>query len=85
MWAFPSPADLPPSLDVVQTASDDVHVDEDDDEDEDDWGESDMTLVCRECSNNFIFSKGEQIFYRQKGMSQYTDSLFCEPKCYASL
>lgn len=27
-----------------------------------------MTLKCRECSSDFVFTKGEQIFYREKGL-----------------
>ena len=69
MWAFASPSKLPADLDGVRDASDEVHVDEDDEEGEDDdWGEADMTLVCRECSSDFVFTKGEQIFYREKGV-----------------
>ena len=77
MWAFASTSKLPADLDVVHDASDEVHVDEDDEEGEDDnWGQADMTLKCRECSSDFVFTKGEQIFYREKG---------CTTQLYAPL
>ena len=28
----------------------------------------DKTLACRECSNEFVFTVGEQEFYQQKGL-----------------
>jgi NAD-dependent SIR2 family protein deacetylase len=28
---------------------------------------SDKTLTCKDCSNEFIFSEGEQEFYKEKG------------------
>ncbi|MEG0371525.1 MAG: zinc-ribbon domain-containing protein [Clostridium sp.] len=28
---------------------------------------SDKTLVCRDCGKDFIFTEGEQEFYREKG------------------
>ena len=67
MWAFVTPADLPSEYLVVQEASDAVHV-EDEDEEEEVWGQQDETLTCRECKQTFVFSKGEQIFYRQQGL-----------------
>lgn len=27
----------------------------------------DETLVCKECGNEFVFSAGEQAFYKEKG------------------
>lgn len=71
MWAFATPAKMPKEYHEVQEASDEVHV-EDEDEDSD-WGEEDAMLECRDCSSKFMFSKGEQIFYRQRG----TACLFC--------
>jgi len=29
---------------------------------------SDKTLVCRECSNEFLFTEGEQEFYQKRGL-----------------
>jgi len=29
---------------------------------------SDKTLMCRECNNGFLFTAGEQDFFRQKGL-----------------
>ena len=37
-------------------------------EEEEVWGQQDETLTCRECKQTFVFSKGEQIFYRQQGL-----------------
>ncbi|MCX7747940.1 MAG: zinc-ribbon domain-containing protein [Clostridia bacterium] len=28
---------------------------------------ADKTLVCKDCNNEFIFSEGEQAFYKEKG------------------
>ena len=28
---------------------------------------ADKTLVCKECGKDFIFSEGEQQFYKEKG------------------
>lgn len=28
---------------------------------------ADKTLTCKDCSNEFIFSEGEQAFYKEKG------------------
>lgn len=28
---------------------------------------ADKTLVCKDCGNEFIFSEGEQAFYKEKG------------------
>lgn len=28
---------------------------------------ADKTLVCKDCGNQFIFSEGEQAFYKEKG------------------
>ncbi|NLD50415.1 MAG: hypothetical protein GX660_25015 [Clostridiaceae bacterium] len=30
---------------------------------------SDKTLVCKDCSAQFIFTEGEQNFYKEKGFS----------------
>ena len=27
----------------------------------------DKTIVCKDCNNEFIFSEGEQAFYKEKG------------------
>lgn len=29
----------------------------------------DQTIVCSDCSSNFIFSAGEQEFFKEKGLS----------------
>lgn len=28
----------------------------------------DKTIICKDCSQEFIFSEGEQEFYREKGL-----------------
>ncbi len=28
----------------------------------------DKTLVCKDCNQEFIFTKGEQAFYKEKGL-----------------
>ncbi len=28
---------------------------------------ADKTLVCKDCSNDFVFTEGEQEFYKEKG------------------
>ena len=28
----------------------------------------DKTLVCKDCSKEFVFSEGEQEFYKEKGL-----------------
>lgn len=30
----------------------------------------DEMLVCRDCGNEFVFTKGEQLFFREKGFGQ---------------
>lgn len=30
---------------------------------------SDITLKCKDCGNDFIFTEGEQKFYEEKGFS----------------
>jgi ssDNA-binding Zn-finger/Zn-ribbon topoisomerase 1 len=37
----------------------------------------DKTLKCRDCGQDFIFTKGEQIFYAEKG---FPDPIRC-PQC----
>ena len=29
----------------------------------------DKTLVCKDCSNEFVFTEGEQEFYKEKGLA----------------
>ncbi len=29
----------------------------------------DKTLVCKDCSKEFVFTEGEQEFYKEKGLS----------------
>ncbi len=31
---------------------------------------SDKRLVCRDCGSEFVFSKGEQLFFREKGFEK---------------
>jgi len=31
---------------------------------------SDKMLVCRDCGSEFVFSKGEQLFFREKGFEK---------------
>jgi len=40
---------------------------------------ADLTLICQNCGNEFLWSEGEQEFYTQKGLSQ---PKFC-PICRA--
>lgn len=28
---------------------------------------ADKTLICKDCNNEFVFSEGEQAFYKEKG------------------
>ncbi len=28
---------------------------------------SDITLTCKDCNNEFVFTEGEQNFYKEKG------------------
>lgn len=28
----------------------------------------DKTLVCQDCGNEFVFTAGEQVFYKEKGL-----------------
>jgi CxxC-x17-CxxC domain-containing protein len=42
---------------------------------------ADKTLVCRECSKEFVFSSGEQQFFQEKGFAH--DPTRC-PDCRAS-
>ena len=30
---------------------------------------ADKTLVCKDCSQEFIFTEGEQTFYQEKGLT----------------
>ena len=34
----------------------------------------DKTLVCKDCGQEFVFTAGEQAFYKEKGLDN-------EPKC----
>ena len=31
---------------------------------------SDKMLVCRDCGSDFVFSKGEKLFFREKGFEK---------------
>ena len=31
---------------------------------------SDKMLVCRDCGNEFVFTKAEQLFFREKGFEK---------------
>ncbi len=31
---------------------------------------SDITIVCKDCGKEFVFTEGEQEFYAQKGFTQ---------------
>ncbi|MCL2321470.1 MAG: zinc-ribbon domain-containing protein [Oscillospiraceae bacterium] len=39
---------------------------------------SDKTLVCKDCGKDFVFTEGEQAFYKEKGFEN--DPLRC-PDC----
>jgi len=39
---------------------------------------SDKTLVCKDCGKDFVFTEGEQAFYKEKGFEN--DPLRC-PEC----
>lgn len=38
---------------------------------------SDLTLICENCSNGFVFSEGEQSFYASKGLATPTLCPIC--------
>lgn len=38
---------------------------------------SDITLKCKDCGNDFVFTEGEQQFYKEKG---FTNPTRC-PEC----
>ena len=38
---------------------------------------SDVTLKCKDCGNDFVFTEGEQQFYKEKG---FTNPTRC-PEC----
>lgn len=38
---------------------------------------ADKTLQCRDCGNDFVFTAGEQKFFKEKG---FTEPVRC-PKC----
>ena len=44
---------------------------------------SDLTLTCKDCTNEFVFTEGEQEFYRQKGLKAPTFCLICRAKFQA--
>jgi len=37
----------------------------------------DITLLCAECKQEFVFTAGEQDFYRQKGLSHPLYCMIC--------
>ena len=39
---------------------------------------SDITLTCKDCNSEFVFSEGEQAFYAEKGFEN--DPVRC-PEC----
>jgi len=44
---------------------------------------SDLTLICQNCGNEFIWTDGEQDFYRQKGLKPPSFCLICRAKFQA--
>lgn len=38
---------------------------------------SDMTLICKDCGNEFVFTEGEQKFYEEKGFTNPTRCQEC--------
>jgi hypothetical protein len=41
---------------------------------------SDLTLICQDCSQEFVFTQGEQDFYRQKNLETPRFCLICRGK-----
>ena len=39
---------------------------------------ADKTIVCKDCNNEFVFTEGEQEFYKEKGFEN--DPVRC-PEC----
>ncbi len=39
---------------------------------------ADRTIVCKDCGNEFVFTEGEQAFYKEKGFEN--DPVRC-PEC----
>ena len=39
---------------------------------------SDKTIVCKDCRDSFVFTEGEQAFYKEKGLT--SEPVRC-PKC----
>ena len=39
---------------------------------------ADKTIVCKDCGNEFVFTEGEQAFYKEKGFEN--DPVRC-PEC----
>ena len=33
---------------------------------------ADKTLTCRDCGNEFVFTEGKQVFYKEKGFENET-------------
>jgi hypothetical protein len=45
---------------------------------------SDLTLICADCTNEFVFSAGEQDFYRAKGLKPPRFCPICRGKYKAA-
>lgn len=41
---------------------------------------TDITLICADCGNEFVFTEGEQEFYQQKGIETPRYCLICRGK-----
>jgi hypothetical protein len=41
---------------------------------------SDITITCRDCKNEFVWTEGEQKFYKQKGLKKPTVCPICRAK-----
>lgn len=44
----------------------------------------DLTLICQDCGQEFVFTTGEQNFYREKGLEQPKYCLICRGKYQAA-
>jgi hypothetical protein len=40
----------------------------------------DITITCRDCKNEFVWTEGEQVFYKQKGLKKPTVCPICRAK-----
>lgn len=41
---------------------------------------SDLTLICRDCHNEFVWSEDEQMFYREKNLAKPVYCRICRSR-----